>query len=533
MGVGLQPLEFTECLADSPQFRENLQRHEKELERTSQQIKRLIKEVKDVVQAAKRLGAAQLALAASMEQFEFACIGASMTEDERVISRSLHHFAHLIRTIEDERDRMLGRAHEQIIQPLEKFRKEHIGAVKEGKKKFDKKTAKFCQTQERTLSLSTKKPENVFQEADAAMDMAERDFCQASLEYVFQLQAVQERKKFELVETLLGFVFGWWTFHHTAHDVHADAEPRVRDLQLRIQRTRSNFEETSKQTESLMKKMMEVRQMTKEEEAGEDSGGVPRAGYLFLMEKKAFGTTWSKQYCTYERSSRTLSLTPYNQINVKTGGSGECVCVCGGRGCAEPPERRFCWEAVPAERERPPLTLQALSERDRAAWLRALDGPPAPHAAPTARRCPSATAPPGCARSTARPRRTPRPQPGEWLLPGAVPAERERPPLTLQALSERDRAAWLRALDGPPAPHAAPTARRCPSATAPPGCARSTARPRRTPRPQPGEWLLPGAVPAERERPPLTLQALSERDRAAWLRALDGPPAPHAAPTAR
>lgn len=68
------------------------------------------------------------------------------------------------------------------------------------------------------------------------MDMAERDFCQASLEYVFQLQAVQERKKFELVETLLGFVFGWWTFHHTAHDVHADAEPRVRDLQLRIQR---------------------------------------------------------------------------------------------------------------------------------------------------------------------------------------------------------------------------------------------------------------------------------------------------------
>ncbi|KAM3955463.1 rho GTPase-activating protein 26 [Aphomia sociella] len=382
MGVGLQPLEFTECLADSPQFRENLQRHEKELERTSQQIKRLIKEVKDVVQAAKRLGAAQLALASSMEQFEFACIGASMTEDERVISHSLHHFANLIRIIEDERERMLGRAHEQIIQPLERFRKEHIGAVKEGKKKFDKKTAKFCQSQERTLSLSTKKQENVFQEADAAMDMAERDFCRASLEYVFQLQAVQERKKFELVETLLGFVFGWWTFHHTAHDVHADAEPRVRDLQLRIQRTRSNFEETSKQTESLMKKMMEARQVmrllsqNKEEEGGEEGGGVSRAGYVFLMEKKAFGTTtWSKQYCTYEKESRVLALTPYNQINVKTVGTCETVCVCGARVCDDTGlERRFCWEAVPAERERAPLTLQALSERDRGAWLRAVEG---------------------------------------------------------------------------------------------------------------------------------------------------------------
>lgn len=392
MGVGLQPLEFTECLADSPHFRENLQRHEKELERTSQQIKRLIKEVKDVVQAAKRLGAAQLALAASMEQFEFACIGASMTEDERVIGRSLHHFAQLIRTIEDERDRMLGRAHEQIIQPLERFRKEHIGAVKEGKKKFDKKTAKFCQSQERTLSLSTKKPDNVFQEADAAMDMAERDFCQASLEYVFQLQAVQERKKFELVETLLGFVFGWWTFHHTAHDVHADAEPRVRDLQLRIQRTRSNFDEMSKQTESLMKKMMEVRQMHKEEEGVEEAaGGVSRAGYLFLMEKKAFGTTtWSKHYCTYEKGTRQLALAPYNQINVKTAGVAESVCVCGARACAEPTERRFCWEAVPEERERAPLTLQSLGERDRAAWLRALDcAPPAAPSAPAALAAPA------------------------------------------------------------------------------------------------------------------------------------------------
>ncbi|XP_047515535.1 rho GTPase-activating protein Graf [Pieris napi] len=379
MGVGLQPLEFTECLADSPHFRENLQRHEKELERTSHQIKRLIKEVKDVVQAAKRLGAAQLALATSMEQFEFACIGASMTEDERVISHSLQHFAHLIRTIEDERDRMLGRAHEQIIQPLEKFRKEHIGAVKEGKKKFDKKTAKFCQSQERTLSLSTKKQENVFQEADAALEMAERDFCQASLEYVFQLQAVQEREKFELVETLLGFVFGWWTFHHTAHDVHHDAEPLVRDLQLRIQRTRSNFEETSKQTESLMKKMMEMRQ-THREDAPEDGG---RRGYLFLMEKKAFGTTWSKHYCGYERASRVLSLMPYNQINPKSCGAADAVAVAGARAADAALERRFCWDAVPADGDRAPLTLQALGDRDRARWMRALDT--LPPAAPPAR----------------------------------------------------------------------------------------------------------------------------------------------------
>lgn len=54
MGIGLKPLEFTDCLTDSPYFRENLHYHEQELEQTSAQIKRLIKAVKDLVNAARR-----------------------------------------------------------------------------------------------------------------------------------------------------------------------------------------------------------------------------------------------------------------------------------------------------------------------------------------------------------------------------------------------------------------------------------------------------------------------------------------------
>lgn len=41
----------------------------------------------------------------------------------------------------------------------------------------------------------------------------------------------------------------------------ASSRPRRRRSSFRRLQTRSNFEETSKQTESLMKKMMELRQM--------------------------------------------------------------------------------------------------------------------------------------------------------------------------------------------------------------------------------------------------------------------------------
>ena len=51
--MGLLPLEFTDCLQDSPYFRDSLHSHEKELERTSNAIKDLIKEVKSLLHAAK------------------------------------------------------------------------------------------------------------------------------------------------------------------------------------------------------------------------------------------------------------------------------------------------------------------------------------------------------------------------------------------------------------------------------------------------------------------------------------------------
>jgi len=50
--MGLLPLEFSECLTDSPIFRDKLHSHEKELERTSKGIKQLIAESRELLTAA-------------------------------------------------------------------------------------------------------------------------------------------------------------------------------------------------------------------------------------------------------------------------------------------------------------------------------------------------------------------------------------------------------------------------------------------------------------------------------------------------
>ena len=120
--------------------------------------------MKNLINTAKNLSKAQRSLAGHLINFRFDCIGSNQTDDELVIAGSLKEFGHLINTIEDERDRMLERAYDNFIVPLETFRKEQVGQVKERKKKFDKQTAKFCTSQERYLGLSTKKQDNVLQE---------------------------------------------------------------------------------------------------------------------------------------------------------------------------------------------------------------------------------------------------------------------------------------------------------------------------------------------------------------------------------
>ncbi|XP_076302919.1 GTPase regulator associated with FAK isoform X1 [Lasioglossum baleicum] len=371
MGIGLKPLEFTDCLTDSPYFRENLHYHERELEKTSQQIKRLIKEVKDLLLAAKNLSRAQRAFSKTLQNFSFECIGETQTEDETHISQSLKEFGKLIASIEDERDRMLERAYDQIILPLENFRKEHIGGVKDGKKKFEKQTIKFCQSQERYLNLSTKKQDNVLQEADATLEMAERHFCQASLEYVFLLQEVQERKKFEFVETLLGFMFGWLTFYHQGHEVAKDFKPYMTELQLKIQKTRENFLATRDKTESLMNKMKDMKKSAVETGVNKF---YTREGYLFLMEKKAFGTTWTKQYCTYQKDKKEFTMIPYNQLTGKFSSKEIFTLASCVRRTSDTIEKRFCFDITTLDKPNVVYTFQALSEEDRKLWLDAMDG---------------------------------------------------------------------------------------------------------------------------------------------------------------
>ncbi|XP_028974849.1 rho GTPase-activating protein 42 isoform X2 [Esox lucius] len=391
--MGLPTLEFSDSFLDSPDFRERLKYHEIELDRTNKFIKELIKDGNMLITALKNLSAAVQKFSQSLQDFQFECIGDAETDDEVNIAQSFKEFSQLLNTVEEERRRLIQNADDVLITPLEKFRKEQIGAAKEGKKKFDKETEKYYTVLEKHLALSSKKKETFLQEADTQIDKDRQVFYDASLEYVFKIQEVQEKKKFEFVEPLLAFLQGLFTFYHEGYELAHEFEPYKTQLQFNLQNTRNNFVSTKQEVEKLMKRIRSADQDYK------PPGQWTMEGFLYVQEKRPLGCTWTRHYCTYEKGSKTFSMT-----NFETKSSGKqnglvvnptemfklksCI-----RRKTDSIDKRFCFDIEVVERTdfchgtlfRPLqlkfckvrhgiVTLQALSESNRRLWLEAMDG---------------------------------------------------------------------------------------------------------------------------------------------------------------
>uniref|UniRef100_A0A3B4GEJ5 Rho GTPase activating protein 26 n=1 Tax=Pundamilia nyererei TaxID=303518 RepID=A0A3B4GEJ5_9CICH len=366
--MGLPALEFSDCYLDSPQFRERLKSHELELDKTNKFIKELIKDSKALIQALKSLSTAKRKFADSLNDFKFQCIGDAETDDEMCIAKSLQEFAAVLQNLEDERTRMIENANDVLILPLERFRKEQISAAKDAKKKYDKETEKYCAVLEKHLSLSAKKKEAHLLEADNQVDNVRQHFYEVSLEYVFKVQEVQERKMFDFVEPLLAFLQGLFTYYHHGYELAKDFNHFKTDLTISIQNTRNRFESTRSEVESLMRKMKEnphehksVSQHTME-------------GYLYVQEKRSFVSTWVKYYCTYYRESKKVTMVLFDpKSGGKTGEEESFILKSCTRRKTDSIEKRFCFDVEAVDRPGV-ITMQALSEEDRRLWMEAMDG---------------------------------------------------------------------------------------------------------------------------------------------------------------
>uniref|UniRef100_A0A673A300 Oligophrenin 1 n=1 Tax=Sphaeramia orbicularis TaxID=375764 RepID=A0A673A300_9TELE len=365
--MGHPTLEFSACYLDSPDFRETLKCYELELERTSKFLKELIKDGNSVITAIKAYSVAVQKFSQTLNLFQFDFIGDSLTDDEINIAQSFQEFAVLLQDVEHDRMMLVQNASDLLIKPLEKFRKEQIGVTKEKRKKFEKESEKYYSQLDKHLNLSAKKKESQLQEADDLLEKERVNFYESSVEYVYQIHQVQDRKKFDVVEPVLAFLHSILTLNNLTVEMTQDFMPYKQELQLSLQNTRNNYESTREELEELMKRMTNPLQICKMHSF------LPMEGYLYCQEKWALGVSWVKYYCKYHKEGRLLFMVPCEQKTTTKQGPTQLTLKSCIRRKTDSIDKRFCFDVETIERNSP-VTFQALSEGDRKLWMEAMDG---------------------------------------------------------------------------------------------------------------------------------------------------------------
>uniref|UniRef100_A0A1I7XJQ0 Rho GTPase-activating protein 26 n=1 Tax=Heterorhabditis bacteriophora TaxID=37862 RepID=A0A1I7XJQ0_HETBA len=270
----LKPLEFSDCISDSPWFRQNLHEHENALDDAYKSIKNIETQCRELISCTRKLSLAQRSFAKSLTEFKIETVGTNQTDDERVIATCLKEFGKLINQVEEERTKILNEAESHYLEPLKKFRVEAIGrTLHEEKRKYEKESNKFYQSLEKHLHLSTVR-KNDFREADAQLDMQQHIFCKASLQYV----------------------------------------------------TREGYKATIAEAEVLKEKMLKTHtkiagqgNSTSAVVAGERVCSTIKQGYMYMQEKSKIPKTigrdvlagkWTKYYCVYSKETRIFTMIP-------------------------------------------------------------------------------------------------------------------------------------------------------------------------------------------------------------------------------
>lgn len=370
----LQPLEFEDCLSDSPAFRENLKSHEKEIDNCSIILKQLQQEMKKLLQIEEELSKCHKQFSSSISQVSFKPIG-EQTEDEIETEQAFRKFGEVMDEIEEHREKFINIKNNSAMKRLERFRKNDIGKCKEAKRKFHGQTEKSCASLEK--ALAAKKNTKGIEDLDSQCKEERSNLFDGSLFYVDVLHEVQEIKRFEVCEALLQIMFAWKTFYHTGYEAFREFESYFQDLSLRLQNLRDTFQ-NEKEEAGRLKERISKRLLLGSTSCSPDS----RQGYLYSKEKLAvgFGHSWLKYFCEYSRKNKTLTLRTYNQTQGRVGNVDQINVVNVVKKRSDDMPRRFCFEVHSADGK--VWVLQALSDEDLKNWMEIMEGKEAHYAQP-------------------------------------------------------------------------------------------------------------------------------------------------------
>nr|XP_042128260.1 arf-GAP with coiled-coil, ANK repeat and PH domain-containing protein 3 isoform X3 [Peromyscus maniculatus bairdii] len=264
---------------------------------------------------------------------------------------------------------LFDQAQRSVRQQLHNFVKEDVRKFKETKKQFDKVREDMELSLVRNAQAPRHRPHEV-EEATGALTLTRKCFRHLALDYVLQINVLQAKKKFEILDSMLSFMHAQYSFFQQGYSLLHQLDPYMKKLAAELDQL---VIDSAVEKREMERKHAAIQQRTLLQDFSYDEpkvefdvdapNGVVMEGYLFKRASNAF-KTWNRRWFSIQNSQLVYQKKLKDALTVVV----DDLRLCSVKPC-EDIERRFCFEVVSPTKS---CMLQADSEKLRQAWVQAV-----------------------------------------------------------------------------------------------------------------------------------------------------------------
>uniref|UniRef100_A0A671TZQ8 Arf-GAP with coiled-coil, ANK repeat and PH domain-containing protein n=1 Tax=Sparus aurata TaxID=8175 RepID=A0A671TZQ8_SPAAU len=257
----------------------------------------------------------------------------------------------------DEMISLFYRSRVCLVRDVRKF--------KDTKKNFDRVREDLEIAQVKNAQAPRNKPHEV-EEAAGTLSITRKCFRHLALDYVLQINVLQAKKKFEILDAMLSFMHAQYSLFQQGYNLLDEIDPYMKKLAAELDQL---VIDSAMEKREMEHKHATIQQRdfsyddSKVEFNVDAPNGVVMEGYLFKRASNAF-KTWNRRWFSIQNSQLVYQKKLKDSLTVVV----EDLRLCSVKPC-EDIERRFCFEVVSPSKS---CMLQAESEKLRQAWIQAV-----------------------------------------------------------------------------------------------------------------------------------------------------------------
>ncbi|KAG7477679.1 hypothetical protein MATL_G00072250 [Megalops atlanticus] len=356
-------VDFEECIKDSPRFRANIDEVETDVVEIEAKLDKLVKLCSGMIEAGKAYVSANKLFVNGIRDLSQQC------KKDEMISECLEKCGESLQEIVNYHMILFDQAQRSVKQQLHNFIKDDVRKFKETKKQFDKVREDMEIAQVKNAQAPRNKPHEV-EEATGALTLTRKCFRHLALDYVLQINVLQAKKKFEILDAMLSFMHAQYTLFHQGFNLLDELDPYMKKLAAELDQL---VIDSAMEKRDMEHKHAIIQQRTLMQDFSYDDSkvefnvdapnGVVMEGYLFKRASNAF-KTWNRRWFSIQNSQLVYQKKLKDALTVVV----EDLRLCSVKPC-EDIERRFCFEVVSPTKS---CMLQAESEKLRQSWIQAV-----------------------------------------------------------------------------------------------------------------------------------------------------------------